>query len=692
MTLPRISRALAAPLILAFLLFFAPGSARGDDYRIAPAPTWVQPLAPRPGASHPEDQISGGIDYLLVDSQTRVEGERAERFFHSVTRVVNRQGIESAAQVAIDFDPSFQTLILHQVRVLRGAVAVDQLTPERISVLQRERELEYLIFDGTRTLNLILDDVRVGDLVEYSYTLEGLNPVFSGRFFDGVELQWAVPVDRLSWRLLWPAGRPLHWKNHGTPLEPAVTRDGDWQVYLWQQDDIPPLIEDDLLPEWYQPYPWVQLGEMESWSEVVDWALPLYRVPHPLSVTLQKRIAEIASAAASPEERVRAVLRFVQDEVRYLGIEVGPGSHAPSDPSLVMQRRFGDCKDKALLAATMLGELGIEAAPALVDTRLGRRIADYLPAPTVFNHVILHVRLEGRNHWLDPTRNEQRGTLGTLTPPDFGLALVLEPGSRDLKAMAPSDPAQVTRAVSETFDLRPGIGAPAQLQVVTVYSGPAADGMRARLATSSRGELEKVYLNFYSATYPAITAAAPLETADDEQANRLTVTERYTVPGLWERNEEEGRWEAIFYPVEMADFFEAPPGLRRQMPLAIPFPANCRLTTEVLLPEGWSIKGEVTEIDDPLFSYARTVGYAKDRLTLSYRFQTRGDHLDPEALASYAKNLRRARESLGYRVYSIDAASASVFGGGMWASLLAPVLIVVVLRLRRRTTGREIGR
>jgi hypothetical protein len=142
-----------------------------------------------------------------------------------------------------------------------------------------------------------------------------------------------------------------------------------------------------------------------------------------------------------------------------------------------MQRRFGDCKDKALLAATMLGELGIDAAPALVDTRLGRRIADYLPAPTVFNHVILHVRLEGRSHWLDPTRNEQRGTLGTLTPPDFGLALVLEPGSRDLTAMAPSDPAQVTRAVSETFDLRPGIGAPAKLQVVTVYSGPAADGV-----------------------------------------------------------------------------------------------------------------------------------------------------------------------------------------------------------------------
>ena len=73
-----------------------------------------------------------------------------------------------------------------------------------------------------------------------------------------------------------------------------------------------------------------------------------------------------------------AVLQLVQRDVRYLGIEVGPGSHAPTAPDKVYQRRFGDCKDKATLIITMLSALEIPAFPVLIDAQTERGFKQYL--------------------------------------------------------------------------------------------------------------------------------------------------------------------------------------------------------------------------------------------------------------------------------------------------------------------------
>jgi len=48
---------------------------------------------------------------------------------------------------------------------------------------------------------------------------------------------------------------------------------------------------------------------------------------------------------------------MLQQTIRYMGVEVGVGSHTPTHPNAVLTRRFGDCKDKALLVLNMLDAL-----------------------------------------------------------------------------------------------------------------------------------------------------------------------------------------------------------------------------------------------------------------------------------------------------------------------------------------------
>ena len=56
---------------------------------------------------------------------------------------------------------------------------------EERQVLQRERDLESRVYDGRRTVDLELDDVRPGDVLEFAYTLAGQNPVFGDHHAGG---------------------------------------------------------------------------------------------------------------------------------------------------------------------------------------------------------------------------------------------------------------------------------------------------------------------------------------------------------------------------------------------------------------------------------------------------------------------------------------------------------------------------
>ena len=103
---------------------------------------------------------------------------------------------------------------------LRASLArrppLDRLRPEQIKVLQRETQLESQIYDGRLSVVLLLEDLRVGDVLEYAYTLRGQNPVLDGLYSGSFDTEWSVPLRRMRFRLPLSAGttrgraRPRH--------------------------------------------------------------------------------------------------------------------------------------------------------------------------------------------------------------------------------------------------------------------------------------------------------------------------------------------------------------------------------------------------------------------------------------------------------------------------------------------------
>ena len=637
--------------LLAGVAAWAPGCGRAADYTVGPVPAWV--VAGQPGVvtAAQADKGSDGVAYLLSDSQVLAGARQRESFHRLVGTALNASGVASIANIEIPFDPSYQTLVLHSIDVVRHGRTIPKLANARIHVIQRETGLDARIYDGTKTLNVFLDDVRVGDTIDYAYTRIGRNPVFQGHEFGSVALQYGTPVARIRARVLVPQGQALRLARRHTTAQPEVSDHDGLRDYRWEVTDVPALTVEEGAPAWYSPYAEVAWSTFPDWASVARWAQPLYQPPANLDAALQAQVERIRAATSTPAGRMLAALRLVQGEVRYLGIEIGRNSHAPNPPATVFARRFGDCKDKTLLTLTLLRRLGIEAHAALVDTGLRRGIAGRLPSPGVFDHVLVQARIGDRTWWLDPTRDTQRADLAHLYQPDYGLALVVDPHTTGLTAMKQPDPPSGARSIHVVFDASKGFDKPVRYTVETTTRGGPAESLRATLASTSLEDLQKRYLNFYAGDYPRISVAAPMQVRDDEPGNRITTVESYAIAGM-ARPASDGKGQvAAIHTSDIVELLRDPRVAIRKAPLQIAFPVDVSQRTEVLLPETWPVRPETTTVADPAFRYDRSVRLEGLRLVMTQRVRTLTDEVAAADMPRYLANLERARAQSGYQLW-----------------------------------------
>jgi hypothetical protein len=672
-TLPARAAAVVALLVAAL----PAGAAQG--VRVEPVPAWVE-VQPVPPAIAAEDASHDGVAWLLVDDQLRLGPGGVEHYNRTVQQVVAPAGTSEASELRVTFDPTYQAVALHEVWVVRGGVRLRALRPAEVKLVQREEELDKQIYDGRVTAVLFLHDVRVGDVVDASWTVRGRNPVFGGKLAGGYDLGWGVPASRVHLRLLHPEARPLAWRVRGMALEPVRTARGGWVDLRFTRAPAPAVAEEEDVPPGTDPFPWLEVSEWPTWEAVARWALPLYQ-PGPLDGP--EIAARLAGWRALPTEeaRARAALRFVQDEVRYLGIELGAGSHRPTPPREVLARRFGDCKDKSLLLVSLLRALGLEAAPALVDTEERGAIAGRLPSPAAFDHVVVRARVEGAVRWLEPTRALERAPIEAITPPPYGLALVVAEGTTTLEALPA--PEAVPVEVTSSWQVARW-GEPVAFEVVTRYRGLAALAMRETLATTPVAELERRYLDHYAHDEPAVERGGPLGIEDAPDADRVTLTERYRLPPVSEGAERSFQAEAIWGHLKL------PRTALRSQPLAIRHPVLIRERLQVELPGPPNVNPDRSELTSPAARLVRTGRADGHRYLVDLEYRSLAPSVAARDVAAHLAKVREMRDVASYaltletRAPGAPSPRAASGRGLGWTGLgLGLVIVIVVLVLLR---------
>jgi hypothetical protein len=619
--------------------------------------------------------ISTGYYYLILNYQENVAAKHL--FRHSSIKLLTSEGVQEMSDLSISFDPTFQTLIFHSIKVIRNGKPIDKLMYKDIRVVQREENMDRYLYDGRLTAIVNLTDIRVGDIIDYSYSLRGENPIFGGTYDKKIYLQYSVPIEHFIYRLIIPNNRNIRfkYKNGATPPERIV--DNNVTVYSWKKQKLEPIIFDINTPGWYDPCPSISVSEYDSWERIVKQYAPMYSASPQTREVLKKRLKNIIKGTTE-DTIISQSIRFVQDHIRYLGFEDGFNSHKPTAPLKLLAQRFGDCKAKAFLLCEILKSHKIEAYPLLVNTYDGYSITNDLPTPNAFNHCTVRLLHNNRIYYVDPTISYQGGDLEHLYFPNYRYGLLLKNGVASVDSIPFNNYYHINAC--EKFDLDK-VGGSADLVVSTKYAGGAADRIRNDFSGMSGESLEKQYVDFYSKLYPNIRAVKKIEVTDlRDNLNELLVEEYYRIDSMWQKTDSsKNTLSADFYPLSIETFFSNKKSPSRTMPYAVSYPVDYELRTIVNLPEKWTIHNDSACIRTASFLYTYARQYQNNCVNIVYRYTTFQDHIAATQADDFILKHNGIMEKLPFTLtYTPNTmATSSTFKFSWAAGLIALIMLSI---------------
>jgi transglutaminase-like putative cysteine protease len=518
------------------------------------------------------------------------------------------------------------------------------------------------------TVAVVLPRVRVGDTLQLVYSIVGESPALLARYSHRVQWDQANPIALRRVTLVAPAERRVRWRwvggAGGAGPDPIESVTAGVRRLRFEGRDLAVVVVEPMMPPRAQAVRRLYFSEYADWNEVARWAQGLFPTNAPLPDDMAPLIERLR-ALSDPEDRASQALQWVQSEIRHWSALLGEFALRPQLPAVVVGHGWGDCKGKALLLSAMLRELGIDARPALASLATRDGPASMLPAPDVFDHVIVQVRLAGREYYLDPTRQGQAGQLSRMGQRLEGAAVLpVDAHTQDLAIVNSPNRAEIFGYyVHERLSLAQ-IGAAGRLQIEIRWVGALAESMRLALLRMGPAELRHFVARGYLEQYDGSRLLGEPEVSDDRLLNQLTIRAYFAVPGL---AHPVPRGWAIGFAPSLADVIDMPSQLVRRFPLAVAsFPVTYHYQIDMTWPDGMAID------DGPAWQPIETLHFkmlmnrsVRDNTeTRTIEFTSKVSEVPPDELLAYAYDVG----SLQARIGGVMMASAN----GMRPPALAP--------------------
>ena len=389
------------------------------------------------------------VTVLYEEDKNQLDADgRVTNSHRLIYRIETQAGVESWTETSVEWESFYQKEPTLRARIIRTDGALIELDQKTITDVPARNESEGTYSDE-RIHKAPLPGLGIGAIVETETTRIDKEPYFSSGGVYRFYFQRGVPIAESRIIVEAAAALPLQYRT-GFLSDTAIKDDSVDGVrrLVFEERNLPAAINSDIaLATREQHTPWAEVSTGKSW-EAVAQSYRLLAEPQiqPDQVkAFVSRATATATPPADPQARLALIQQLVSElhrEVRYTGIEFGQSKLQPEQPSEVLKRHYGDCKDKASLLVAMLRASGISADLALLNAGPGRDVTPELPGMNQFDHAIVYVPATGTGDkplWIDATAEFTK--VGELPYGDQGrLALVIAETSKALSKTPEAHP------------------------------------------------------------------------------------------------------------------------------------------------------------------------------------------------------------------------------------------------------------
>ncbi len=176
-------------------------------------------------------------------------------------------------------------------------------------------------------------------------------------------------------------------------------------------------------------------GVAKNWQEYGDWInQKLLKGRDEVSDETRIEIEALVAGVEGSIEKAKLIYNYVQENLRYISVQVGIGGIQPISAIEVDRLKYGDCKGLTNYTQALLKIAGVKSYYSIVEA--GKTIVDFeddFPTLAQGNHIILCIpdEAKNRNVWVDCTSQiHPFGFIGDFT--DDRKVLVIKEGASEI--------------------------------------------------------------------------------------------------------------------------------------------------------------------------------------------------------------------------------------------------------------------
>ncbi|MDB4636744.1 hypothetical protein OAE60_02510, partial [Akkermansiaceae bacterium] len=365
----------------------------------------------------------------------------------------------------------------------------------------------------------------------------------------------------------------------------------------------------------------------ELWAQTRD---PGKDLPHELT-KIQKAYPH------SKGELIEAIFQFVRANIQYQPLEAGRPSLVPEDLKKIWRTRLGDNKDKVNLLCWLLQKCGFDASPALVSLTLHGNISERLPAP-IFDHVVVYLRYDERDHWIDPALTHHQRTFSTWNSLPFQKALLISKETEGFTEIKQAPPEQDYIRVSESYRFQ---GNDAFITIRHEFHGAEAEKIRGDLHSKGKPTIQKIFREKVKSTRIGAEPITELEVSDDLDKNIIVLSGNFSAISALNPNPNTGRMICDFTPYSIFEKIHGIDNSDRIFPVGLCHPTEIFHTIELDHPDAKGTGVPKTIINNEFLTFEAGTKNEDTHPTLFYYYRSKAPEVPVKDLHRYRLNLEQ---------------------------------------------------
>ncbi len=247
--------------------------------------------------------------------------------------------------------------------------------------------------------------------VEYTYSIK-YKGIFSLPGYD-YHSPWQS-VQHSVFEVEAPADLGVRYKLLNTDIKPGLTHSGTKDLLRWEVQNLKAykLEKHSGSPFLYEPTVLIapnkfQLddyeGDMTSWKNLGNWMNDLYVKTTNLPEEKKQFYQGLVKNASTDREKAQVLYSYLQNNMRYVSIQLGIGGLRPFPANFVDDKKYGDCKALSNYLRSALDAVGVRSNIVVIQGDMRpRNVLEDFPA-NYFNHVILCIPQQKDSIWLECT-------------------------------------------------------------------------------------------------------------------------------------------------------------------------------------------------------------------------------------------------------------------------------------------------